>query len=98
MIAEYIRYQVPAELREALTEAHRQAALHLDDAPECLANELSECAEEPGQFVLRIEWESVEAHMEGFRKGPHFPLFFALVKSFYGNIQEMRHYRPTAVS
>ncbi|MBO2011245.1 putative quinol monooxygenase [Hymenobacter negativus] len=98
MVAEYIRYQVAADQREALLAAYRQAAAELDAAPECLGYELSECEEEPGQFILRIEWTSTEAHLQGFRKGPQFAGFFAHVKGFYTSIQEMRHYHPTEVA
>lgn len=41
--------------------------------------------------VLCIEWESVEAHLEGFRKGAQFPAFYAAVKPFILDIVEMRH-------
>ncbi|MBC7921610.1 MAG: antibiotic biosynthesis monooxygenase [Ferruginibacter sp.] len=98
MIVEYIRYQVVPEQREALVAAYQQAAAQLDAAPECLRYELSECEEEAGNFILRIEWESTQAHLQGFRPGPHFAAFFAAVRGFYASIQEMRHYRPTAVS
>lgn len=97
MVVEYIRYHVAADQRAALVEAYRRAAAGLDAAPECLAYELAECEEEPGHFILRIEWTSTEAHLQGFRKGPHFAGFFAHVKGFFPNIQEMRHYHPTAV-
>ncbi len=98
MVVEYIRYAVPAEQREALIAAYTHAATQLDAAPECLGYELTECAEEAGQFILRIEWVSTEAHLQGFRKGPQFAAIFGYIKSFFPNIQEMRHYHPTAVS
>jgi hemoglobin len=98
MVVEYIRYQVAADQRQALVEAYHQAANQLAAAPECLAYELSECEEEAGQFILRIEWSSTEAHLQGFRKGPQFAAFFAHIKGFYASIQEMRHYRPTTVA
>jgi quinol monooxygenase YgiN len=97
MVAEYIRYLVTPDQRAALVEAYHQAAAELDAAPECQGYELTECEEEPGSFILRIVWTSTEAHLQGFRKGPHFAGFFAHVKGFYNNIQEMRHYRLTDV-
>jgi len=97
MVAEYIRYHVAADQREALVEAYRQAAAELNVAPECLGYELAECEEEPGHFILRIEWTSTAAHLQEFRKGPHFAGFFGHVKSFFNNIKEMRHYHPTEV-
>ncbi|WP_310395636.1 antibiotic biosynthesis monooxygenase family protein [Hymenobacter sp.] len=97
MVAEYICYHVATDQREALVAAYRQAAAELDAAPECLGYELAECEEEAGHFILRIEWTSTEAHLQGFRKGPQFPGFFAPIKGFFSNIQEMRHYRLTDV-
>lgn len=98
MIVEYIRYQLAAHGPEALTEAYAQAGEHLQAAPECLGYELSKCEDEPGALVLRILWTSRQAHMEGFRRGPNFPPFLALIRPFIGEIAEMRHYSATAVA
>jgi quinol monooxygenase YgiN len=97
MIVEYIRYKVAPERRQQLVEAYQQAAFQLDVSPECLAYELSECTEEPGRFVLRIEWESASAHMNGFRRSAVFPAFFANIRAFVNDIEEMRHYELTPV-
>lgn len=97
MVIEYIRYKVESSQRESLIAAYTEAAAQLDASPYCLAYELTECEEEAGQFMLRIEWTSTEEHLLGFRKSELFPSFFASVKGFFTNIQEMRHYRPTLV-
>lgn len=98
MIVEYIRYTVPdAARRQALIEAYREACKSLDAAPECLAYELTECEEDPLSLILRIEWESTERHLQGFRKGPHFPPFFRAIGGFMKEIAEMRHYRATGL-
>jgi hypothetical protein len=49
--------------------------------------------EEPDNFIVRIEWDSIEGHEQGCRRGPQFPPFFAKVKGFFPNFQEMKHYR-----
>jgi hypothetical protein len=46
---------------------------------------------------LRIEWDSVDGHMQGFRSSPEFRTFFAAIRPYIGDIQEMRHYEKTAV-
>jgi len=46
---------------------------------------------------VRIEWSSIEDHERGFRQSAGFQPFFAAVKPFFEQIEEMRHYRPTAV-
>jgi quinol monooxygenase YgiN len=97
MTVEYIRYKVNPELKRSFVDAYASAARQLEDSPFCLAYELTECEEEDGQFILRIEWTSTEHHLNGFRNSAGFPEFFQHVKPFYNNIQEMRHYRCTGV-
>jgi quinol monooxygenase YgiN len=98
MVVEYIRYAVADQARgEELREAYAAAAKQLDAAPECLAYELTQCEEDTKCWSLRIEWLSTEAHLQGFRKGRHFPDFLAAIRGFMPEITEMRHYRLTDV-
>lgn len=95
MIVEYIRYEV--EDAAALVQAYEAARRSLDASPHCLAYELSHCTEEPRSLILRIEWDSNEGHLEGFRKSADFGPFLQAIRPFVGQIREMRHYAPTAV-
>jgi quinol monooxygenase YgiN len=99
MVVEYIRYTVADKDRGAeLQRAYATAARQLDAAPECLAYELTQCEEDARSWTLRIEWQSTEAHLNGFRKGPHFPRFLEAIRGFMAEIAEMRHYRITDVA
>ncbi|MEV4434918.1 antibiotic biosynthesis monooxygenase [Streptomyces sp. NPDC049555] len=96
MTVEYIRYRIAdPERRAAFEKAYAAAAPHLYAAPQCLGYELSRGVEEPEHYVLRIEWSSVEDHEHGFRRGPHFPPFFAHVGPYARDVEEMRHYERT---
>jgi quinol monooxygenase YgiN len=95
MVIEYIRYEV--EDAAALTRAYEAARSALDASPHCLGYELSRCQEEPTWMILRIEWDSTEGHLEGFRKSPQFGPFMQAVRPFIGQIREMRHYELTSV-
>ncbi|MGS2648418.1 group II truncated hemoglobin [Streptosporangium sp. LJ11] len=92
MIVEYIRYRVPRA--EEFEAAYRRAAVPLGRAPQCLDYELSRCADEPGVYILRIVWTSAKGHLEGFRNSEHFTEFFAEIKPYVADIEEMRHYEP----
>jgi truncated hemoglobin YjbI/quinol monooxygenase YgiN len=92
MIVEYIRYAVDPGRAGAFRTAYLEAAAILQADPRCLAYEISQGLEEPTRFVVRIEWDSVEGHLEGFRKDPAFADFFALVRPFVDDIKEMSHY------
>lgn len=98
MVVEYIRYQVPGPQHGEFLAAYEAAGRDLASAPECLRYEIAQGVEEPDNFVVRIEWESVDAHERGFRNGPSFASFFAKVKPFFGNIREMKHYEVRARS
>jgi quinol monooxygenase YgiN len=98
MTVEYIRYKVSPEQRQSFIDAYKDASQELDASEFCINYELSECEEEAGQFILRIDWTSTEDHLNGFRKSQLFSSFFAKVKGYYSNIQEMRHYKLTQVN
>jgi quinol monooxygenase YgiN len=98
MTIEYIRYKLNAGQRDAFIESYKTAVNQLEASDYCKAYELSECEEESGSFILRIEWTSTEDHMNGFRKSTIFPAFFSQVKPFFDNILEMRHYKLTDVT
>lgn len=98
MIVEYIRYQVEAGGGEALIQAYEAAAESLKASPHCHGFELTQCAEAPETFMLRILWDSADGHLKGFRTSPQFGVFFQAIKPFVKNIQEMRHYALTSVA
>ncbi|HKN56786.1 MAG TPA: antibiotic biosynthesis monooxygenase, partial [Amycolatopsis sp.] len=98
VIVEYLRYTIAEEKRAAFETAYALAADSLAEAPECVDYELSRCAEDPAHYILRIRWQSAAAHLEGFRKGPHFPAFFAAIGDYIHDIEEMRHYDLTDVA
>ena len=97
MIVEYIRYRLPGERRPEFEQAYALAAEPLMASPHCLAYELTRCTEEPTCYVLRIEWDSAEGHLRGFRGSGEFRAFFRHIQPFVSNIEEMRHYESVGV-
>ncbi|WP_214318363.1 antibiotic biosynthesis monooxygenase family protein [Nonomuraea sediminis] len=92
MVVEYIRYTVTADRAAEFEQAYKAASAVLDDDEHCLAYEISRGVEEPEHFVVRIEWDSVEGHEQGFRRSPRFGEFFQAVRPFFDQIDEMKHY------
>lgn len=93
MIVEYIRYEVAAPRHAEFLAAYQSAAQELEGSSHCLSYEVSQGVEEPNNFVVRIEWNSVEGHEKGFRGSPAFRTFLGKVKPFFSEIREMKHYR-----
>jgi quinol monooxygenase YgiN len=97
MIVEYIRYNIESERQKEFEDAYEQAGKSLRDSPHCIQYELSHCVEEPKNYVLRIEWDSQNGHLKGFRTSPEFQTFFEAVRPFFNDIEEMHHYEVTKV-
>jgi quinol monooxygenase YgiN len=98
VVVEYIRYTIDDARAETFDEAYRRAADALEASEHCKHYEVSRCSEDPTQHVVRIEWDSEEGHLSGFRKSPEFGTFFSAVQPFVRDIEEMRHYNVTLAS
>jgi quinol monooxygenase YgiN len=98
MVVEYIRYTVSPDRAADFVAAYGRAAGVLEADPHCLAYEVARGVEEPEHFVVRIEWDSIEGHEQGFRTSPGFAEFFAAVRPFFSAIEEMKHYERVAAS
>jgi quinol monooxygenase YgiN len=97
MINEYIRYRIESARAADFLAAYTAAAEQLRASEHCLGYELARCTEAPEYFILRIQWDSADGHLQGFRKSPDFPSFFRAIAAFVKDIEEMRHYEPTAI-
>ncbi len=92
MTVEIIRYSVAAGREDEFEAAYGEAGRYLSESANCLGYEITRCVEEPSRYIVRIEWDSLEGHMDGFRKSRDFSKFFALARPFFDSIEEMRHY------
>lgn len=93
---EVIRYNIPQDKSAAFEKAYAESGKHLQASPYCLSYQLLHGNEEPNHYIVIIHWTSKEEHLQGFRKSQEFGPFFNLVKPFYNNIEEMKHYDQTA--
>jgi quinol monooxygenase YgiN len=98
VVVEYIRYSIDEGRSGAFEQAYRHAGEALRASEHCERFELSRCSEDPTQHVVRIEWDSAEGHLSGFRHSPEFRSFFEAVGPFVNDIEEMRHYEVTLAS
>ena len=92
---EIIRYNIPEQERENFEKAYQQAGQYLQASEYCLGYQVIHGSEEPNHYIVTIYWTSEQDHLTGFRKSKDFMPFFNLVKPFYSNIEEMKHYKLT---
>jgi quinol monooxygenase YgiN len=92
VIVEYVRYRIPSDHAAAFLADYARATDVLDADEHCLNWEISRGHEEPDNWVVRITWDSLAGHEQGFRQAPHFADFFTAVRRYFPAIQEMKHY------
>ena len=88
-IIEYVRYNIPADQAESFITTFRLASPLLTAAPGCLGCELRQGVENPAEFVARVVWSSIAAHVE-FRESAEFPKFKGNFAGF--EIVSLGHY------
>jgi heme-degrading monooxygenase HmoA len=92
MIVEYVRYDLPPDRRAAFEAAYGRAGGLLEASPHCLGWEFRRGIEDPGQYVIRIEWDSVDGHMRGFRESEPFQVFYKELSAFADFRLQMSHF------
>ncbi|HSS68457.1 MAG TPA: antibiotic biosynthesis monooxygenase family protein [Nocardioidaceae bacterium] len=50
--------------------------------------------ERPSVYAIHIVWESVEAHVSGFRESPAFDEWKALTRPYFDGDVSMEHFEP----
>ena len=98
MIVEYTRYKIPSDGEQAFLRDYEKAAEALRASRHCSSYELTQCTEDKTHFILRLEWDSEEGHLKGFRASQEFKSFFACVRPYVNDMEEMRHYQLTKVA
>lgn len=73
--------------------AYRQARPILASTPGCLSVRLTRGIESPSRFVLLVEWESVNAHEQGFRATDRFARWRALLEPYFASPPDVEHSR-----
>jgi hypothetical protein len=76
--------------------AYRRAGELLDASSDCQHWEAARCVDEPEKQIVRIEWDSAEGHLQGFRQSADFKPFLEATQPFFNDIDEVTHYQVTA--
>jgi heme-degrading monooxygenase HmoA len=78
------------ELREGL----RAARPVIERASGYLSSVFYQGIEEPDAFILRVEWDSLESHMRGFRQGPLLAEWRSHFYHLLDGAPKVTHYEP----
>ena len=72
--------------------AFKSAAIIISKMPGYLSHELQRCLEEKGKYILMVHWQTLEDHIEGFRKSQEYQEWKHLLHHFYKPFPKVEHY------
>lgn len=61
-----------------------------------IAHDLQRCIENPSQYILLVNWETLEAHTQGFRGSPEYQQWKTLLHHYYDPFPTVEHYQVPA--
>ncbi|HEY4134352.1 MAG TPA: antibiotic biosynthesis monooxygenase [Alphaproteobacteria bacterium] len=92
MILEVAIFNVHNAVTKAFEGAYAEASPLIARAKGNLGHEMRRCMETRGRYVLTVRWESLEDHLEGFRKSADFEEWRRLLGAFYSKPPVVEHY------
>jgi heme-degrading monooxygenase HmoA len=96
MILERVELPVIPGQETAFEAAFAKARLIIAASPGFISLRLSRGLERPSTYLLLVEWERLEDHMEGFRGSPAFQEWRAQLHHFYDPAPMVEHFQPLA--
>jgi len=64
----------------------------LSTSPGFISAKVQRGIESPDRYVLLVEWQTLEDHTVGFRGGPLFPAWRAIVGGFFAGAPSVEHF------
>ncbi|EKO3918691.1 antibiotic biosynthesis monooxygenase [Vibrio fluvialis] len=58
-----------------------------------VSHQLQRCLENPSRYILLVNWQTLEAHTEGFRQSAEYQQWRALLHHFYDPFPTVEHYQ-----
>lgn len=91
MVLEVADIHVRPGTQEQFLIAYRGARDVLATADGCRSVRMTQCVETPTRFVLLVEWDSVDAHEQGFRATDRFTAWRAAIGPFFAQPPLVEH-------
>jgi heme-degrading monooxygenase HmoA len=92
MVLEIADFAVQPGTEEQFIEAVREGVKFVSDTPGFREARLTRSAETPTRFVLLVEWDSIEAHTEGFRKSENYTRWRQLISPYFAGNPHVEHF------
>jgi len=77
---------------DAFAAAYAKAHETLATTPGCRSVRMTRGIESPSRFVLLVEWDSVEAHLDNFRATERFTTWRGLIGPYFDGAPSVEHF------
>jgi heme-degrading monooxygenase HmoA len=92
MILEVAILDVKPGQEAAFESDFMKASAYISSIDGYLSHQLQRCVEKTGRYILLVNWQSLEAHTEGFRKSPQYVEWKKLLHHYYYPFPTVEHY------
>jgi heme-degrading monooxygenase HmoA len=92
MVLEVALIDVLPGQEEAFAVAYGKGHEALATTPGCRSVRMTRGIESPSSFVLLVEWDSVEAHIENFRNSERFTTWRGLIGQYFAAPPVVEHF------
>lgn len=92
MILEVAILPVKLGMEREFEESFVQACSIISSMKGYISHELKKCIEKESQYILLVNWDTVEDHEIGFRQSPQYQDWKKLLHHFYDPFPEVLHY------
>lgn len=93
MILEVAVLNILEGQNEAFELAFKKASPLIAASKGYIQHELKKCIEKPNQYLLLVNWETLDDHEEGFRQSTAYQKWKALLHHFYDPFPTVLHYQ-----
>jgi heme-degrading monooxygenase HmoA len=95
MILEHAVIDITSGQEGAFEAAFAEAQAVVAAAAGCRSIRLHRGIEDPGRYLLLVEWDTLDDHLVGFRQSDRFTQWRALVGPYFDGPPGVDHYEPT---
>ena len=92
MVLEVGEIRVKPGSEQEFINAYRGVRDVLASTPGCGAVRMTRGVESPSRFVLLVEWDSVEAHLDNFRATERFTSWRGLIGPYFDGAPRVEHF------
>ncbi|HLU32751.1 MAG TPA: antibiotic biosynthesis monooxygenase [Natronosporangium sp.] len=92
MVLEVADIEVVPGQEAAFLAAYARARELVATTPGCRSVRMTRGVESPARFVLLVEWDSVEAHLENFRASERFSAWRAQIGPYFAAPPVVEHF------